>query len=150
MNNNRFQIIPAKPTFGKLVTKLDAGDYIKRKTATTVLCPVLNCRINPGNLYKQGNYIALKNLYNTSYKCCPSSLINKTELNINLLTEENLNYVDVLQNNYPVPTSPTNIDPNVSFVNNYTIDPKGQLFGQTRCGINNWTRYMIYKCSSTA
>ena len=146
MNNSKFKIIPAKPTFGNLITKLDAGDYIKKKSATTVLCPILNCRTNSKLLYKQSNLINYKNLYNTSYTCCPSSLINKTDLNINLLTEENLETVAVLQKNYPTPTEPTNVDPNVSFINEYTIDPKGQLFGNTLCGLNNYTHYMIYKC----
>jgi hypothetical protein len=25
-----------------------------------------------------------------------------------------------------------------------TIDPLGQLFGRAQCGINNFTRYMVY------
>ena len=26
-----------------------------------------------------------------------------------------------------------------------TIDPVGELFGNTDCGVNNFTRYMVYK-----
>lgn len=146
MNNSRFKIIPAKPAFGKLITKLDASDYIKKRSATTVLCPNLKCVTSSKLLTKQSDLIDLKNLNNTYYSCCPHSLINKMNLNINLITKEDLKTVDVLQKNYPTPVSPTNIDPTISFINEYTIDPKGQLFGNTQCGINNYTNYMIYKC----
>ncbi len=141
-------IISAKNTFGKVYSKPYAGDYIRKKSITTVLCPVLKCTSMINNLSRQSNYISLKNLQNTSNSCCYNGrdLINKTNLNINLITEENLKYVDVLQKNYPVPTTPTNVDPNISFINNYTIDPKGQLFGKTQCGLRNFTHYMIYKC----
>ena len=29
----------------------------------------------------------------------------------------------------------------------YNIDPSGNLFGNTICGINNWEKYMVYDAS---
>ena len=68
-----FKIIPAKPTFGNLITKLDLTDVpvILPTTITTVTDP-----------YKY-----------------------------------------------------------------YNIDPSGNLFGNTICGIDNWEKYMVYDAS---
>ena len=43
------------------------------------------------------------------------------------------------------PYSSTTIDPSVSFYTNYNIDPEGVLFGNSLCGLNNWTNFMKYK-----
>ena len=29
----------------------------------------------------------------------------------------------------------------------YNIDPSGNLFGNTICGINNWEKYLVYDAS---
>ena len=40
-----------------------------------------------------------------------------------------------------IDASPLAIEP---FYQTNTIDPLGQLFGRAQCGINNFTRYMVY------
>jgi hypothetical protein len=77
-------------------------------------------------------------------KCCNYNYdIDYTKLNINLITKEDLEYVTVIET-FPDGISPTTINPNIStpFYQNYTIDPKGELFGNTCCGKNN---YLLYR-----
>ena len=105
----------AKPTFGTLVTLQYASDYIANKKTKRV-CSTKKCR---------------------SFKTFEES-VNKTELNYNLYTEQNLKGVDVLEKEN---VSSTSIDPSLNFTQNYTIDPRGELFGNTPCGWNRFTHY---------
>lgn len=143
--------IPAKPTFGKMKPQLYASDYIKNKSISTILqtnknkfnlandfnfnSSCQNCRI-------RGKKFCYRNKCNT--KCCIyNDDIDYTKLNINLITKEDLEGVTVIET-FPRGVYPTTIDPNLNtpFYENYTIDPKGELFGNTCCGINN---YLLYR-----
>jgi hypothetical protein len=143
--------IPAKPTFGKMKPEVYASDYIKNKSISTILqnkknkfnlandfnfnSSCQNCRI-------RGKKFCYRNKCNT--KCCNyNDDIDYTKLNINLITKEDLAGVTVIET-FPGGVSPTTIDPNLNtpFYENYTIDPKGELFGNTCCGINN---YLLYR-----
>ena len=70
-------------------------------------------------------------------KCKTKINVNKSNLIINLYSKENLEGVNVLS------ISNTNGDilPCIPFYENYIIDPSGELFGNTSCGINNFTKY---------
>lgn len=142
-HNSKFQIIPAKPTFGSVKPKLYASDYINRKKSLLKNCSNIQCKSNINIFKNQVDYIETKNLYNTNPLCCGKGYINHTNLNINLLTEENLKDINVLKSNNPDIT-PTTIDITKQFIYNYTIDPSGELFGNTTCGINDWASYFIY------
>jgi len=73
----------------------------------------------------------------------------KTNLVSNLYTKENLKGVCVARNITATKNtcSPkiASIDANLSKTNplyyNYSIDPRGQLFGRTPCGLNNYMNY---------
>jgi hypothetical protein len=71
-----------------------------------------------------------------------------TNLISNLYTKENLKGVCVVQNTLNNSCSPNIhvIDATTSKTNplyyNYVIDPKGQLFGSTPCGLNNYVNFM--------
>jgi hypothetical protein len=150
--------IPAKPTFGKLKPQLYAGDYIKNKAVTTILQNkktqfISNniCNINNdcSNCLARGKKFCYRNKCN--YNCCNNTdgrLINidYTKLNINLITKEDLKDVDVIET-FPQGKNPTTINPNITtpFYQNYTIDPKGELFGNTCCGVNNFLLYRKLK-----
>jgi len=69
-------------------------------------------------------------MYNKKQKC------NYTKLD--------LKGVEVLQLNNPktVPTNITSISK--PFYEIYTIDPEGELFGKTPCGLNNYKKYLVY------
>ena len=100
------------------------------------------------------SYILKKKLQAT--KCVPSlnkcskvppspSPLNryKYNLNMNLFTTLDLTSVKVVEDSASK-ESPTLIDTAaaVNFYNNYVIDPKGQLFGNTRCGYKNFLMYL--------
>lgn len=139
--------IQAKPTFGKLKPQLYAGDYIKNKAITVILqnkktqslpTNILNSNIDCCNCYATGKKFCYRNKCN--YKCCGNTdgtlaNINFTKLNINLITKEDLKDVNVIET-FPGGITPTTINPNITtpFYQNYSIDPSGQLFGNTCCG----------------
>ena len=63
-------------------------------------------------------------------------------LNINLFTKLDLVNVCVIQLNDPV-TCPTSLDLTKYFPTSYTIDPEGELFGNSICGTNNFQNYLV-------
>ena len=67
---------------------------------------------------------------------------DKTNLNINLITKLDLTDVCVIQNKANPPVCPTSLG--WVDASGVTIDPYGNLFGNYVCGINNFTRYMVY------
>lgn len=102
----------------------------------------------------EGDYIVKKKVQAT--KCVPSlnrcpppppppsSLSQyKYNLNMNLFTTLNLTPVEVVEDSASK-VSPTLIDKVLAanFYNNYVIDPKGQLFGNTPCGYKNFLFYL--------
>ena len=143
--------IPAKPTFGKMKPEVYASDYIKNKSITTILqnkkkifslANDLNFNSSCDNCRIRGKKFCYRNKCNT--KCCNyNDDIDYTKLNINLITKEDLTDVTVIET-FPGGVSPTTINPNLTtpFYQNYTIDPKGELFGNTCCGLNN---YLLYR-----
>jgi hypothetical protein len=85
-----------------------------------------------GSFYKPqtaGEYINNKknNLY------LHHNTFNKTNLNRNLITKLNLSNVNVIDK---IPLS----DPYLA----YNIDPDGELFGNSVCGLNNYNNYLEY------
>jgi hypothetical protein len=143
--------IPAKPTFGKMKPRLYASDYIKNKAISTILQNRknlfhLNNNVDVNskcaNCYVRGKKFCYRNKCNS--KCCNyNDNIDYTKLNINLITKEDLEYVTVIET-FPDGISPTTINPNITtpFYQNYRIDPKGELFGNTCCGKNI---YLLYR-----
>jgi hypothetical protein len=126
-----------KNTFGVFSEPLDAGEYIKNKQAKAMFCKTYNCtpNIKVGSesnfiLYKKTNYLKVTNN------------INKSNLNINLITKLDLTNVPVIQNftNNDIPT--TIVLTSIPYLE-YNIDPSGNLFGNTICGINNYEKYRV-------
>jgi len=141
-----FKINSGKNTFGVFKESQDAGDYIKNKIANTVFCkPNLCYPTKPVNT--QGNYLLLTKSKQLNY-ISPLDNFNHANLNINLITKLDLKNVPVIQENLIGPpitiNSPTTISPTVVPYLNYTIDPSGNLFGNTTCGINNYENYLVY------
>ena len=79
------------------------------------------------------------------YPCLNS--IEKANLNINLITKLNLTGVPVIQDFSGNKICPTTITTTTTPYLQYNIDPSGNLFGNTICGINNWEKYMVYDAS---
>ena len=130
-----------KSTFKTNRESSDAGDYILRKKAKALYCKYSSC----------SDRILVKN-YQSMYlleKAKVNAKIDKTQadtgsgnLNINLFTKLDLVNVCVIQLNDPV-TCPTSLDLTKYFPTSYTIDPEGELFGNSICGTNNFQNYLV-------
>ena len=106
-----------KPTFGTLQQDLSSSDYLQLKKKR-----VLN----------KANFSSLS--------------LNRSNLIYNLYSKENLKDVTVLTSSDSDSKNPY-INPSLSpFYKYYKIDPVGELFGNSQCGINNFTKYMEPNC----
>lgn len=130
---------PFKPYMGKNTFRVckepqDAGEYIynKRKRLNN-LCPQNKIR----NYYKiiNPNFLCPQNNIQNPYKI--------TNLNINLVTSLDLSGVPVIQQNFPF-AIPTNLAVTSIPYLDYTIDPSGNLFGNTICGADNFQNYLRF------
>ena len=131
---------PASPAFGSNKESMYASDYTHKKKAIATFCkPEVRC--NKKNL-SQGEL----NLLNDAKLLTKCHLpFDTSNLNINLFTALDLKDVNVIldsTNN----ACPTTIDYAAipDFYSRYVIDPSGQLFGNTKCGTNNYLSYLVY------
>jgi surface protein len=69
-------------------------------------------------------------------KCCNPPSYNKTILNSNLHTYEDLNDITTIELN-----NSNTLDFTTPIYNHYTIDPDGVLFGKTPCNLNNYLQF---------
>ena len=137
-----FQNIPAKPCFGANRESVDAGNYIQKKKARATYCNSNVCIKKNTGTYE--NYNLLRGAQQLD-KC--SLPFDKYDLNRNLFTELNTSGLCVLRdasNN----ACATRIDPSLNIYDSYIIDPSGDLFGNTVCGINNFVNLMGKNSSS--
>lgn len=144
-----FNSSSAKNAFSAFFESQDAGDYILNKKAKASYCVANNCTpaVNVGS---QGNLLLFNKSTQLSVYPC-KNIINKSNLNINLITKLNLEDVPVIENmtNKDIPTSivPTSVA-NASSTNypylTYNVDPSGNLFGNNVCGINNYLNYLEF------
>ena len=154
-----FKPIPGKPAFGTLTQVVYQGDYITNKKAKLLYClnqDKTSCNkltkapnYKEYNLYNKGRYL------NALDKGCILPF-NKTNLITGQYSKMNLSSVCTVIDGFPcsqIDSCPgclngASIDATTAtepFYQTNTIDPVGDLFGKTQCGINNFTRYMVYK-----
>lgn len=154
-------------TFGTAKKIKDSSQYTSDKKATSVFCISSNCLQVPTATNNQGCYTLL----NTAKRLNQPVKYNYDNLDINLVTKLVLTGVPVIQNNatgacpasieLPTgathaefiadPADPTNfIETHLTAVymddyryTTYTIDPSGNLFGNTECGLENWKNYLV-------
>jgi hypothetical protein len=130
-------------TFGVFKESQSTTDYTLNKKAKTTFCKANVCVPNK-SVGSQGQLDLLRKANNLEYYDCDDSF-DKTNLNVNLITKLDLTDVCVIQNKETPPECPTSLGPQTRFdVSGVTIDPYGSLFGNDVCGINNFTRYMVY------
>ena len=139
-----FAKYPAKPAFAQFNEPLEANEYIANKKIKYSFCSPNICHPNK-NVFSQSNYLFLRRANNSAFYPCKNS-IDKTQLYINLITKLELNSVNVISD-LSGNTSPVIIDTSVVPFLKYNIDPSGNLFGDTPCGINNFENYLIYNDS---
>jgi hypothetical protein len=136
-----FKTYPGRPTFEVYNEPLDAGEYIKNKKAIATFCAPNSCKPSRA-LNTQSNLLLLNRANYLNYYSCGD--IDKTNLYVNLLTTLDLSDVPVIQDNNAPFSSPANISSTATVYTNYIIDPSGNLFGNTTCGINNYENYLVY------
>jgi hypothetical protein len=135
-------------TFGVFKESQSTTDYTLNKKAKTTFCKANVCVPNK-SVGSQGQLELLRRANNLEYYDCDDSF-DKTNLNVNLITKLDLTDVCVIQNKATPPECPTPLGPQTRFdVSGVTIDPYGSLFGNDVCGINNFTRYMVYNPQAT-
>ena len=139
-----FKNYSGKPTFGSNKEPNNAGDYILKKKARATFCTSASCP-KIYNLNTQGDLNLLKTAkYLDNVNC--RLPFNKNNLNINLVTKLDLNNVCVIED----ASGNLCADNGIiyceipCFYYKYIIDPSGQLFGNTSCGVNNFLNYLVY------
>jgi len=132
-------ISSANRAFGGFKEPKDAGNYIYNKKARATYCVANKCapsiKVDSQShrlLFNKSNQLSL-------YPCANG--INTANLNINLVTRLNLSGVSVIQDasSGAVPSTIT-LD-SIPFLD-YVIDPSGELFGNSVCGINNFIQLL--------
>ena len=138
-----FNNYSAKPAFGSNKEANDAGDYILKKKARATFCKSSTCPPRY-NFNTQGDLNLLRTAkYLDSVKC--KLPFGKNNLNINLVTKLDLTDVCVIADASNNECSSSIVyDEIPNFYNYYIIDPSGNLFGNTQCGINNFLNYLVY------
>lgn len=142
-----FNSNPAKEAFGKVKKIGYASDYITNKKAKMVFYKNLQIDGNVGLMYpceRMSTHASYetRNLFNRgkllkNIRLGRLPVLNNSNLEVNLFTKENLTNVDVISEKTPAPAYPPN--QNITqFYYSSMIDPCGELFGNSQCGINNF------------
>jgi hypothetical protein len=137
-----FKTNSGRNTFGTFKEPSDAGDYILNKKAKATYCKPNVCTSNK-YVGSESNLLTLKKANYLAFYSCRNN-INRANLNINLITKLNLNNVPVIENmSFESPTTFSSTSTENPYLY-YTIDPSGNLFGNTTCGQNNYVNYQEY------
>lgn len=142
-----FKTNSARSTFGTFNEPNDAGYYTLNLKAKATYCKPNICTFNK-YVGSQSNLLTLKKANTLAFYSCKN--VNRANLNINLITKLNLDNVPVIENMSF--ESPTTINTTTQTTNPYlyfTIDPCGNLFGNTSCGENNYLNYQEYNLPYT-
>ena len=141
MPSRPFKQYMGKNTFETFKESQDAGQYILNKKAVASFCSPNVCVPNRA-LLTQSNRLLLRTA-NKIYLGINQDDYNRSNLNINLVTKLDLTGVPIIQNNNNGDV-PSNLDKTSIPYLDYTIDPSGNLFGNTICGTNNFQNYLQF------
>jgi hypothetical protein len=134
---NQFNYSNGNRTFGNFSSLKNASDYIENISSKRQTTNRNDC-ITFKNISNQGQFLKLKNVKISRKNKFFS--FNKANLNMNLVNRLNLNNVCVIKSNSG--SCPTDISLNNVPYLTYIIDPSGNLFGDSVCGLNNYTNYL--------
>ena len=140
MPSRPFKPYMGKNTFGVLKESQDAGQYILNKTASTSFCSPNVC-VPSRTVSSQRSRLILRRANKIYFSRCQDPY-NTANLNINLVTVLDLSGVPVIidtSGNYP-----TQLEITSTPYLDYTIDPSGNLFGNTVCGTDNFQNYLVF------
>lgn len=126
---------------------LYSSDYTNKLNSSIVICNT------PSSCKKAVRTNSYEQLYLYNNGILGDCYNNKTQLSEGLNSKENLADVtticDITNECCAYPTGncsiskTTFVTTNVPFFNYYKIDPRGALFGNSQCGILNYTNYMV-------
>ena len=128
--------------FGVFSEPQDAGDYIFNKKARATYCVANKC-VPSVKVGSQSNLLLFNRSNKLSIYPC-KNVFNRANLYINLLTKLDLSGNIPVIENFSGNTIPSTITTDAIPYLDYNIDPCGNLFGDTVCGINNFVNYMVY------
>jgi hypothetical protein len=142
MPSRPFKPYMGKNTFGVLKESQDAGQYILNKTASTSFC-IPNVCVPSRTVASQSSRLILRSANKIYFSRCQDPY-NTANLNINLVTVLDLSGVPVIQESATPFSVPTTLDITSKPYLDYTIDPSGNLFGNTVCGTDNFQNYLKF------
>ena len=123
-------------TFGKFKESNYSSDYIKNKRNEEILCNNKNCKVSGG-----------ANSMKKQTESCDIYPFHKKDLTVNLYSRLDLQNVKTICRGTNICDSSsmsTNIAiTDVPLYQYYIIDPNGSLFGNSECGANNYTEYIV-------
>ena len=140
MSSRPFKPYMGKNTFGVLKEPQEAGEYIQNKKALASFCRPNVC-VPSRTVVTQSNRLLLRKANKIYFGVCKDPY-NPSYLNINLVTKLDLSGVPVIidtSGNFPTQLDVTSIP-----YLDYTIDPSGNLFGNTICGTDNFQNYLRF------
>ena len=142
MSKSFKNISSANRTFGTLSNIQDAGEYIKKKQTQATYCVPNSC--SPSFKVSSQNQLLMLRA-STKYSLYPClNSIDTSELYINLITALDLsNNVIPIIDTSATPGYPAIINTSGTTYTKYNIDPSGNLFGNTTCGLNNFVNYLV-------
>lgn len=158
-----------RSAFGTFQPNNSSSDNIKKKKIKSLFCAATSKGCAPTKLVSNSTDLYLFRAYVANNQ--PPNY-NTRNLNINLITSLDLSNVTVVESTCtqasPIPIDPPTGGEHVEFIAEtmdptrfleqhvpmaenvddgrytlYTIDPKGELFGNTPCGLNNYVNYMV-------
>ena len=140
MPSRPFKPYMGKNTFGVLKESQDAGQYILNKTSIASFCSPNVC-VPSRTVASQSSRLILRRANKIYFSRCQDPY-NTANLNINLVTKLDLSGVPVIID--PSGNYPTNSSLSAIPYLDYTIDPSGNLFGNTVCGTDNFQNYLKF------
>jgi hypothetical protein len=138
MTSRPFSSYSGKSAFGQVREPLDAGEHVLNKKAVASYCNVGRCVLGQSRR-TSAELLLLEQAQRLKY----TNQFNRANLYVNLYSQMDLSgvcpIVD-LSGNCPTVIAST-VTPSALNLD-YVIDPSGVLFGNSTCGINNFTEFM--------
>jgi hypothetical protein len=141
MSKRTFKPYMGKNTFGVFKESQESGEYTLKKKALASFCPPNIC-VPSRTVITQSNRLLLRQANSIYYSVCKDQY-NTSNLNINLVSSLDLSAVPVIQQNDPYAVPAILSETAIPYLD-YTIDPSGNLFGNTICGLDNYQNYLRF------
>lgn len=137
MANSYKNVSSAKKAFGNLQSGQDASDHTKNISMLNMYKNINRCHaytrvLNSSQLMNIRNMEIMRNSRYYNY--------NKANLSLNLVSKLNLKNLCVIK--VATGLCPAIMDCAYVPYTTYIIDPSGDLFGNTPCGLTNYTNFL--------